>query len=84
MYIMLAGHCWGDPEQAPHQRDCIVHVCVYLCDHILVIIGGEPELTKFDDAYLDKSSPEVAIGITRVNCMQPFLQPGRLATTCMD
>ena len=22
---------WGEPERAPCQRDCIAHVCVYLC-----------------------------------------------------
>lgn len=22
-------HCWGEPEQAPHQWDCITHMCMF-------------------------------------------------------
>ena len=30
-FIELASkYNWGEPERAPHQRDCIEHVCVYL------------------------------------------------------
>ena len=41
--------CWGEPERAPHQRYCIVRICVQvLVDYASIILGiiGVPEHQK--------------------------------------
>ena len=51
MYLCEYGHLqyvvweyhWGEPERAPHQRDCIVHACIY----IHVSIYGPTTYRKF-------------------------------------